>query len=96
MIKLIHTISIVKCFSQSKNNEERIRSLIYKREDVGKSKVEQAMKNLEMHNVGGTIVEGYDIDAIRCWNKIVKLAEECTAVFNMIDWGKKKQREYFE
>lgn len=54
------------------------------------------MKNLEMHNVGGTIVEGYDIDAIRCWNKIVKLAEECTAVFNMIDWGKKKQREYFE
>ena len=45
------------------------------------------MKNIEMHNVGGTIVEGHDIDAVKCWNKIVKLAEECTAVFNMIDWG---------
>jgi len=47
------------------------------------------MKNIEMHNVGGTIVEGHDIDAVKCWNKIVKLAEECTAVFNMIDWGNK-------
>ena len=57
------------------------------REDVGKSKIDQALKNIELHNVGGTIVEGHNIDAVKNWGKIVAWARECTAVFNMIDWG---------
>jgi len=40
-----------------------------------------------MHNVGGTIIEGHNIDAVKQWPKIVEMARECTAVFNMIDWG---------
>jgi len=57
------------------------------REDVGKSKIDQALKNIAMHNIGGTIIEGHNIDAVKQWPKIVEMAKECTAVFNMIDWG---------
>ena len=45
------------------------------------------MKNIQMHNVGDTIVEGHNMDALKNWSKIVEMARECTAVINMIDWG---------
>jgi hypothetical protein len=57
------------------------------RDDVGKSKAEQGKKNLEFHNVGGTIIEAHNIDAVKNWSKIVELAKESTIVFGMIDYG---------
>ena len=37
------------------------------RKDVGKPKVEQAKENLAFHNVGGTEIEGHNIDAVKEW-----------------------------
>ena len=48
---------------------------MYGLEDVGKNKVECAVKNSAFHNVGGTIIEHHNFDAIKNFDKIVELAK---------------------
>lgn len=38
-----------------------------------------------------TIIEAYNLDALKEWQKIVELSKESTVVFNMIDVG-----DYFD
>lgn len=56
-------------------------------EDIGAFKVDAAIKNSKFHNVGNTKIEGYNIDAVKNFGKIVELAKKSTFVFNMIDYG---------
>ena len=66
--------------------------LIYNRSDVGKYKATAAAENLnKWHNVNGTVIEAYDICALKNWQKIIELAKQSTAIFNMIDVG-----DYFD
>jgi hypothetical protein len=51
------------------------KNLLLLRKDVGKTKVECAVKNAEFHNVGNTIIHGYHMDAVVNWDKIVELAK---------------------
>ncbi|KAM3135699.1 hypothetical protein pb186bvf_012225 [Paramecium bursaria] len=63
------------------------RQSLYTIEDVGKQKVDQAFENSKFHNVGGSNIQRYDIDAVKNWDKIVELAQNSTAIFNCIDYG---------
>lgn len=65
------------------------RQIMYGLEDVGKSKVESALKNCKHHNVGATEVVGYHGDAVKNWTKIIEFAKESNVVFNCIDYGDK-------
>jgi hypothetical protein len=57
------------------------------REDVGKGKAEAAKKNLAFHNVANTIIDAYNLDAVKNWQKIIELTKESNVVFGMIDYG---------
>lgn len=63
------------------------RQIMFTFEDIGAFKVDAAIKNSKFHNVGNTKIEGYNIDAVKNFGKIVELAKKSTFVFNMIDYG---------
>jgi len=60
---------------------------LYTSNDVGKKKVDCAIQNSKFHNVGNTIIEGHDMNALTNFDKIVELAKQATAIFNLIDHG---------
>lgn len=60
---------------------------MFTKEDVGSLKVDAAIKNAKIHNIGSTHIEGYNIDAVKQFDKIIELAKKSTFVFNMIDYG---------
>jgi len=51
------------------------------------NKVDAAMDGIRKHIIGDTAVEGYNLDAVANWGKIVELARESTVIFNNIDFG---------
>lgn len=74
------------------------RQILFSKEDIGKSKVIQALvfanttkveaaaKALEKHNLRTEIVPMH-MDVLTNWDKVVAAAKECTVLFNMIDTG---------
>ncbi len=65
------------------------RQQLYSIADVGKQKVMAAKETLvQQHNLC-TEIEAYHMDALKEWGAIVKLATDCTCVFNTIDHGDK-------
>ena len=69
------------------------RQILFSPQDVGKPKVECVKENLEKdHRINPKmIVEAYNMDALKNWQKIIEVAKESTVIFNMIDVG-----EYFD
>lgn len=65
------------------------RQLMFGLEDIGKPKVESAIKNAHFHNISKTEIEGNHFDALKNWQKIIKFAEESQVVYNCIDYGDK-------
>lgn len=65
------------------------RQIMFGVDDVGKGKVESALKNCKHHNIANTQVVGHHVDAVKCWSKIVEFAKESNVVFNCIDYGDK-------
>lgn len=63
------------------------RQIIFTNEDVGMMKVDAAIKNAKFHNISNTKIEGYNMDAVTNFDKIVELAKRSTFIFNMIDVG---------
>ena len=51
------------------------RQLMFTKEDVGKSKVECAIKNAVIHNIGNTEVTGFHGDALKNWQKVLEMAK---------------------
>jgi molybdopterin/thiamine biosynthesis adenylyltransferase len=47
------------------------RQIMYSLEDVGKSKIDCALKNSKHHNIGNTEIVGHCLDAVKNWNKII-------------------------
>lgn len=50
------------------------RQFMYSLADVGKSKVESCIKNAAFHNIGETVLEGFEGCALTNWQKIVGFA----------------------
>lgn len=71
------------------DNHNLNRQLMFCKEDVGKSKVESALKNAAFHNVGDTKIEIFHGNALTNWKKVVEFAKQATFVYNCIDWGDK-------
>ena len=69
------------------------RQVLFSYSDVGKSKAEVGKQKIIEHHLINerTIVEAYNFCAVQNWSSIVKLSEEATVVFNMIDVG-----DYFD
>lgn len=67
------------------------RQIMFSIDDIGKSKVKSAQKNLQFHNIGNTVVEAVEIDAVKEWGTVVSLARTVDLVFNLIDYG-----DYFD
>lgn len=72
------------------------RQILYRREHVGKSKVECAKEELERHHINGnqtekTTITTYHIDALKEWQTTVRLIKEADVIFNTIDHG-----DYFD
>jgi molybdopterin/thiamine biosynthesis adenylyltransferase len=51
------------------------RQIMYGIDDIGKSKVDCAIKNSKHHNIGNTEIAGYVIDAVKNWSIIIQLAK---------------------
>lgn len=47
------------------------RQIMFSIDDIGKSKVESALKNCKHHNISNTEVIGYHGDAVKNWGKII-------------------------
>lgn len=63
------------------------RQLMYSVKDVGKSKVHACIENSAFHNVGGTVLNGFEGCAVTNWHRIVDFAQQSDFIFNMIDYG---------
>lgn len=65
------------------------RQILYSPKDVGKIKAEVAAECLiERHCINPlTKVEWHNYCALKNWSKVVNLAKQATAVFNLIDYG---------
>jgi hypothetical protein len=48
---------------------------MYGIDDIGKSKVDCAIKNSKHHNIGNTEIAGYAIDVVKNWSIIIQLAK---------------------
>lgn len=59
----------------------------FKRDDVGKAKVDAAIENAKFHNINNTEIIGFNINALTNWQKIIELVKSSTIIFNMIDVG---------
>lgn len=53
------------------DNHNMNRQLMYSIKDIGKNKVDCAIRNADFHNIGGTIVEGFHGNALTHWKKII-------------------------
>ena len=63
------------------------RQILFRRSDLGKSKVKAAAETLkEIHNLRTTIYD-YHLDAVTHWSTVVEIARKCTVIFNNIDYG---------
>ncbi len=71
------------------DNHNMNRQLMYSVKDIGKNKIECAIKNSEFHNVGNTIVEGFHGNALINWQKMIEFTKQSDVVFNCIDHGDK-------
>lgn len=56
------------------DNHNLNRQILFGIDDVGKKKIDAALKNSILHNVGGAVVEGHCFDAVKEWGRVVKLA----------------------
>lgn len=65
------------------------RQILFSVEDIGKRKVDSAIKNSKHHNISNTEIVGYHGDAVKNWTKIIELAKQSNVVFNCIDYGDK-------
>lgn len=65
------------------------RQIMFGPDDVGKRKVDSALKNSKHHNIGETVIEAHHLDAVKNWTKIIEFAKESHVVFNCIDYGDK-------
>jgi molybdopterin-synthase adenylyltransferase len=63
------------------------RQALYGIEDIGKSKIKSATKNLESRENLQTEIIQMDMNALTNWSKIVTVAKESNVIFNMIDVG---------
>lgn len=62
------------------------RQLLFCKEDVGRPKVEAARDALVRHSLASTI-EIYNMNIVQRWGEVVALAQGCSVIFNMIDYG---------
>eukprot|EP01006_Ploeotia_vitrea_P044025 TRINITY_DN66798_c10_g2_i1.p1 TRINITY_DN66798_c10_g2~~TRINITY_DN66798_c10_g2_i1.p1 ORF type:complete len:292 (-),score=24.06 TRINITY_DN66798_c10_g2_i1:276-1094(-) len=69
------------------------RQILYSSESVGKPKVEESKKTLDaIHRTrDDQIVEIYNFDVVKCWDKVVPLICDSDFVFNSVDYG-----DYFD
>ena len=69
------------------------RQILFTKEDIGKPKAVTGKERLLANHVVGdkTEVVAYQFCALKNWPQIVKLVDEATVVFNLIDVG-----EYFD
>lgn len=68
------------------------RQILYKKEDVGKSKIESAILELQRHNnIGKTELLGFEINVLKEWKNVVKYVKLSDIIFNTIDHG-----DYFD
>jgi len=68
------------------------RQILFRKEHIGRPKVHCALEELERHNnVSGTVIESYDMDALKNWQLTLKLIQESDVIFNSIDHG-----DYFD
>lgn len=51
------------------------RQHLYGVKDIDKNKIESLKENIQFHNIGDTVVEAYNVDAIKQWGRIVELAK---------------------
>jgi molybdopterin/thiamine biosynthesis adenylyltransferase len=71
------------------DNHNMNRQLMYCVKDIGKKKVDCAIKNSEFHNVGNTEVVGFHGNALENWKLMIEYTKESDVVFNCIDHGDK-------
>lgn len=63
------------------------RQLLFTKSDIGTPKVEAAKRNLDSFHNLCTTIEAYNLDIVKQWNQVVDIVRDCSAVFNMIDYG---------
>ena len=65
------------------------RQILFNLDSVGKLKIDAAKENLEKYHVISkyTKIETYDIDVIKKWDTVLKLASKSNVIFNNIDYG---------
>lgn len=57
------------------DNHNMNRQLMFSVKDIGKRKVDCAIKNAEFHNVGNTLIEGFHGNALLNWKQMVEFAK---------------------
>lgn len=68
------------------------RQILYRKEHVGKLKIDSAIEELRRHNnVGQTELTGVNLNAIKEWQKILEFVRSSNVIFNTIDHG-----DYFD
>ena len=67
--------------------------MLFDYNDINKPKAEMAKEKLIKNHLinPNTVIEAYNMCALKNWQKIVELSKDATIIFNMIDVG-----DYFD
>ncbi|KAH3767932.1 ThiF family protein [Pelomyxa schiedti] len=63
------------------------RQILFSKADVGRRKVDAAADGIRAHIVGNTEVVTMHCNVLTNWGEVVRVARECTVLFNNIDIG---------